>query len=330
MPRSFSSLPKKNAYLMLDHGKLPSAMRSMLGSTQSLSVLWRKVDQVNAWFGGPGISTPLHYDAMHNSYAQIRGRKRFILFPAAQHGNLYLFPRIHPSSRMSQVDLQKQGASSAVFERFAKAAPHALTVELSPGDVLYIPPYWFHYVEVTSEETAMSISVHTESEAARIRDRMLVHQLPIAEEWSPPKKAAALEVYIHSLFKSAKVNRLAFMTTLVESRFDTLLAHDAPRQSPGLREGIATARARFTGRFSERRGRHARGRSPLPATTIHLIDEHATLFNRLIHRIHGRKGISKEEREIELANYIEDVTAAVVGAEYTDAFFRCLLEVERS
>ena len=43
-----------------------------------------------------------------------------------------------------------------------------------------------------------------------------------------------------------------------------------------------------------------------------------------------RKGISKEEREIELANYIEDVTAAVVGAEYTDAFFRCLLEVERS
>lgn len=339
----FFAPTKENAYLFKPLKDLPEAVRTAVGSLESLTVPWRKVEEVNAWFGGPGVTTPLHYDAMHNSYAQVRGQKRFILFPAKQHKNLYLFPRIHPSSRMSQVDLQEQSAGStkkpSLFQDFAKAAPHAVEVTLGPGDALYIPPYWFHYVEVASSDmTSMSISVHTESEAARIRDRILVHELPIAAEWSPPVKAAALELYIGALFNATRkhakdggrsadkagFHRVPFMRALLRSRFATLLEHDAPANSPGLREGVEAARKAFAARFTERRGRHPGGRSPLRVETLHLIEEHARLFGRVMRRKDGRKGLPIEQKEIELANYVEDVTAAVVGPAYTEAFFRVL------
>ena len=35
-----------------------------------LSVPTRKVAEVNVWLGCDSVSTPLHYDAMHNSYLQ--------------------------------------------------------------------------------------------------------------------------------------------------------------------------------------------------------------------------------------------------------------------
>ena len=38
-------------------------------------------------------------DALHNTYLQIAGRKRVILFPADSHDDLYVFPRLHPVSR---------------------------------------------------------------------------------------------------------------------------------------------------------------------------------------------------------------------------------------
>ena len=71
-------------------------------------------------------------------------------------------------------------------------------VVLNPGDVLYIPPYWFHQVSAVSEspsDCSMSVSVHTESESARIRDKMLVHELPIKEAWIPAERAAATAHY---------------------------------------------------------------------------------------------------------------------------------------
>lgn len=37
--------------------------------------------QANVWVGGRGVTTHLHTDAFHNLYAQIAGRKRFVLFP---------------------------------------------------------------------------------------------------------------------------------------------------------------------------------------------------------------------------------------------------------
>src|SRR5690348_8736660 len=50
--------------------------------------------------------------------------------------------------RQSQVNFNSENAHT-LFPDFAHA--HALEVILSPGDVLYVPPFWFHYVSVVGE-----------------------------------------------------------------------------------------------------------------------------------------------------------------------------------
>ena len=59
--------------------------------------------QINMWAHHPNITTPLHYDLLHNFYVQVYGRKRFVLTAPQAWRDAYLFPRIHPTSRMSQV-----------------------------------------------------------------------------------------------------------------------------------------------------------------------------------------------------------------------------------
>ena len=58
----------RRAYLFLPLRRLPDAMRLDVGTTEQLSVGWRKIEEINTWFGCDGITTPLHYDAMHNTY----------------------------------------------------------------------------------------------------------------------------------------------------------------------------------------------------------------------------------------------------------------------
>eukprot|EP00697_Spironema_sp_BW2_P000579 gnl/Spiro4/10770_TR5738_c0_g1_i1.p1 gnl/Spiro4/10770_TR5738_c0_g1~~gnl/Spiro4/10770_TR5738_c0_g1_i1.p1 ORF type:complete len:246 (+),score=21.84 gnl/Spiro4/10770_TR5738_c0_g1_i1:58-795(+) len=59
----------------------------------------------NLLFVGPANSvTPCHYDLQHNLFAQIRGRKRVLLFSPSNFSALYPFPVFHPCDRQSQVD----------------------------------------------------------------------------------------------------------------------------------------------------------------------------------------------------------------------------------
>lgn len=213
---------------------------------------------------------------------------------------------------------------------YDSAASKAVEVLLEPGDVLYIPPYWFHYVvAVGSADGAdgacsMSVSVHTESEAARIRDQMLSHELPIKATWGKPERAAAIALYVTALFPSQD-QRQEFLTTLLSSRFDALDVDAAVRgNSPGLAEAIAAARSKFSATFSERRVRAAGGRTPLSDSNKHVMVEHARRFSRITRRIEGRSGLSEAEKAIELGNYIEDVVAATLGAEWVDPFLRAL------
>jgi hypothetical protein len=220
-------------------------------------------------------------------------------------GCRYLFPRIHPSGRMSQVDLSAINRSA--FPRFENAATKAVEVLLEPGDVLYIPPYWFHQVTAVSaaagggggggggggaagagagggggggERCSMSVSVHTESEAARIRDQMLSHELPIKSSWGKTERAAAVAIYVTALFPSQEQRR-AFLTKLLQSRFDALDVDAAVRgNSPGLAEAIAAAREAFSATFSEQRVRAAGGRTALSDSNKHAVVEHARRFSR--------------------------------------------------
>jgi len=67
--------------------------------------------------GTKGVTTPAHYDEQENLFAQIRGRKRFVLFAPDQFPNLYPYPVPHPHDRQSQVDIEHPD-----LQRFPKYA----------------------------------------------------------------------------------------------------------------------------------------------------------------------------------------------------------------
>ena len=98
---------------------------------------------INVWIGQPHVIAHCHYDGYHNMYVQLYGKKKFTLFRPSQWTNLYPYPFLHPSHAQSQVNL-----SDADLERFPQVQQaHAIEAVLIPGDVLYMPPLWFHHVE---------------------------------------------------------------------------------------------------------------------------------------------------------------------------------------
>ncbi|KAM5582535.1 hypothetical protein ABKV19_002786 [Rosa sericea] len=106
---------------------------------------------LNAWFGPAGTVTPLHHDPHHNVFAQVVGKKYIRLYRASLSEELYP----HTETMLcnsSQVDLDN------VDER---EFPEVKDLEfldciLEEGEMLYIPPKWWHYVR--SLTTSMSVS----------------------------------------------------------------------------------------------------------------------------------------------------------------------------
>ncbi|XP_071455376.1 hypoxia-inducible factor 1-alpha inhibitor-like [Hetaerina americana] len=90
-----------------------------------------------------GNVTPCHYDEQQNFFAQIRGYKRCILFPPEQFECLYPHPVFHPHDRQSQVDFDRPDLNR--FPKFREVRGQEAVI--GPGDVLYIPIYWWHHVE---------------------------------------------------------------------------------------------------------------------------------------------------------------------------------------
>nr|XP_057937951.1 HSPB1-associated protein 1 homolog [Doryrhamphus excisus]XP_057937952.1 HSPB1-associated protein 1 homolog [Doryrhamphus excisus] len=97
------------------------------------------------WVGSEGANTPCHLDSYGcNLVLQVQGRKRWHLFPPEDTSKLY--PTRIPyeeSSVFSRVDVLHPDLKR--FPAFRSARAH--TVTLQPGQVLYVPRHWWHYVE---------------------------------------------------------------------------------------------------------------------------------------------------------------------------------------
>ncbi|XP_077211160.1 2-oxoglutarate (2OG) and Fe(II)-dependent oxygenase superfamily protein [Tasmannia lanceolata] len=106
---------------------------------------------LNAWFGPAGTVTPLHNDPHHNLFAQVVGRKYIRLYPASISTDLYPYCE-SMLSNSSQVDLDN------LDEKQFPVARDLDFVDciLEEGEMLYIPPKWWHYVR--SLTTSFSVS----------------------------------------------------------------------------------------------------------------------------------------------------------------------------
>ncbi len=135
----------------------------------------QELGQVNFWFGMKNVTAYTHYDTSHNLHSISYGKKRFILFPPEAYSDLKLYPCLHQFYRQIQMPVNEVLESSTIQKL------NGIDITLYPGDVLYIPPYWFHCV--ITLETTLSVNVWSQSEAFNTMETIYSLPLPFEESW---------------------------------------------------------------------------------------------------------------------------------------------------
>ncbi|KXN86277.1 JmjC domain-containing protein 7 [Leucoagaricus sp. SymC.cos] len=126
----------------------------------------RSPDAVNLWIGDGRSTTSIHSDPYENIYTVVRGEKRFTLLPPSDgwclKERLYphaTFARSSTSSSFEIIpleDVPKIRWSSISDPNLRNALPADITpiqVHLRPGEALYLPAGWWHYVQQAEEAT---------------------------------------------------------------------------------------------------------------------------------------------------------------------------------
>lgn len=98
-------------------------------------------DAYHLFIGSKGTYTRLHSEMEVSVFVQLEGRKRWRLIRASDYAMVY--PQF--SGRTHFVTEFDAWPGKNEFPLLSKAEVHEITLE--PGDVLYLPPFWWHYAE---------------------------------------------------------------------------------------------------------------------------------------------------------------------------------------
>jgi hypothetical protein len=97
---------------------------------------------IHCRFGMRSVISEDHWDGSRNFAATFGGVRRWILNHPNQCKNLFMFKTGHPSARHSMIDW-----SEPDYEKYpAFATAQSNEAVMRPGDVLYLPTNWFHYI----------------------------------------------------------------------------------------------------------------------------------------------------------------------------------------
>jgi len=117
------------------------------------------------YFGAGGQSIPIHYDEVENLFHLVAGQKNVTLFSPFNDVRrvLYLGDLDVDSYNWSPVDIN--GDWEHVYPEFKDAVP--ISFSLNPGEILYIPIFWFHHVQ-SSNERSLSINFWYKGDTRKI------------------------------------------------------------------------------------------------------------------------------------------------------------------
>ncbi len=282
---------------------------------------------VNVWMGQPHVIAHCHYDGYHNFYAQLYGTKKFTLFRPTNWPGLYPYPFLHPSHAQAQVNLSNPDA----LRDFPLAAKtEAVEVVLEPGDLLYMPPLWFHHVE--SMELSISVNAWTDSTQTVVMESVFALPLPSsAIDWPPGDgvKAVATAVMIYSMLE-----HVCLQQTCTSTSTDKFLEHSNQR--------ITDKQLYFVHQLWSTRYQPLMEKGQLPRTNIDDAGEKATILCgdqtdkdrqqiKAVLTTAGLDGFSErvgvlvkdlpvDTWELWVGNYVEYVTASAVDVKYVGVF----------
>eukprot|EP01132_Coremiostelium_polycephalum_P005085 gene5085-6329_t len=112
----------------------------------------------HVWFGTGNTITPIHYDSYDNFLTQIVGYKYVRLYSPSMSKYLYVEKENEndhsttAQNNMSLVDIDHPDLER--FPLFSKA--EYVEYILGPGDMLFIPNHWWHYVRSLSPSFSLS------------------------------------------------------------------------------------------------------------------------------------------------------------------------------
>ena len=93
-------------------------------------------------FGMRSVIAEAHFDGSRNFIVLLGGLRRYILTHPDQCVNMHMYPRGHPSGRHSAIDWSKP--DPVEFPNWLKLRGNEVIMQ--PGDLLYLPTYWIHYI----------------------------------------------------------------------------------------------------------------------------------------------------------------------------------------
>lgn len=149
---------------------------------------------VSIWIGA-NTRSGLHFDYADNLFAQLHGTKRVLMAAPEEAYNLHLFPDSHTKSQVAP-----EHPDLALYPRFARAV--MMQGLLEPGDILFVPRGWWHYL--ASSESSISLSYwHGEPLGPR-------HDVKVMMRMRSPAAWAMLarDFFWHGLMARPRTNRL--------------------------------------------------------------------------------------------------------------------------
>ena len=136
------------------------------------SFIWDVVDDIRKVAGyGPVIShelsifeegcyCPARYEEQDTIHAALTGKRRLMVFSPEVYASLYPFPVCHPADRYTQLGehLENGTCPGERYPRFSFAAKYGQVVDLSAGEVLFLPSHWWvHDMAPESEAISMTL-----------------------------------------------------------------------------------------------------------------------------------------------------------------------------
>jgi hypothetical protein len=131
----------------LNRPELKSLLEDIEIFPQYLDASQPNGNQIFFWLGPAGTITPLHHDGNNIFLSQVRGRKHLKLISPNQTARVY-----NTNSVFSEVDCGNPDFDSHPLFQEAQI----LEAELHPGEVIFLPVGWWHYVR--SLDISISVS----------------------------------------------------------------------------------------------------------------------------------------------------------------------------
>ncbi|WP_416879372.1 cupin-like domain-containing protein [Litorimonas sp.] len=156
------------------------------------------------WIGNSARIAP-HYDTSENIACAVAGTRKFLVFPPHQIDNLYVGPLEHTVAGQPVSLVDPQHFDAEAYPKFESAMREARVAHLKPGDAIYLPALWWHYVESAGPLNVL-VNYWWNSVDKGPPMSALALSMLILRELPPAERAAWKHIFDHYIFKEEAQN----------------------------------------------------------------------------------------------------------------------------